>query len=177
MANSFVVQSFNFTYFTKHSVGYLENCIKYRLYFRQNLCSLINNVVLNTTGHHARQTRQYVGYHVTWHWPIRIQSPIVSCLWKFAKLLSFLFHLGLWSPVTLDTLVPKALLPQNKSKHYMTSWSFSLVAYYLHAKHKRYEKVNSPFSKYITEVKQSSRKQVKRSLPIIPDINSLSMCI
>lgn len=97
-------------------------------------------------------------------------SLIIPFLCNFTKLLSFLVHLDLWSP---RSLVPKALLPQSRSEHSMTSWSFSLLAYYLHAKHKHYEKVNSPFSKCITEVKQSSSKQLKRSLPIIPGIYSL----
>lgn len=98
------------------------------------------------------------------------QFLIISCLCNFTKLLSFLVHLNLWSP---QSLVPNALLPQSRSEHSMTSWSFSLLAYYLHAKHKHYEKVHSPFSKCITGVKQSSSKQLKRSFPIIPDMYSL----
>ena len=47
VANSFVVQSFNFTNFTKHSLGYADNCKKGMFYFLQKLCSSINSFVLN----------------------------------------------------------------------------------------------------------------------------------
>ena len=52
VANSFVVQSFNFTNFTKHSLGYADNCKKGMFYFLQKLCSLINSFVLNNRPPH-----------------------------------------------------------------------------------------------------------------------------
>ena len=92
-------------------------------YFRQKLCSLINNFSLNASGHsHWLDEAVHIWvpcFKALTNSDLVVKSPIVYCLYNFTKLLSFFFHLA---SVTLKHSCSQGLAPQSRSERDLLAW-------------------------------------------------------